>query len=148
VPFFLEELIHTLFTNSTYLRYEGFDRSGRQEPPFADGGQFEDLRPFAAPEQILPITPKRRSQSYQRGQGRKVFSGFEALNVASAYAHFFGKFFLSPAPLRSQRSNVLSELGSVRTRFGLARRHTQSFRKPSRSNTRLDIVPHFCSIFR
>jgi hypothetical protein len=56
----------------------------------------------AAIKQFFPMAPKGGTQIYQCWQAWKVFARFEALNVASAYPHFFRKFFLGQFPAPSQ----------------------------------------------
>jgi hypothetical protein len=71
------------------------------------------------------MAPKHGPQFYQCWQARKILARFEALNVARAYPHFFGQFFLAQMPVFPQSGDISSEFDSMRTRFGFARRHAQ-----------------------
>lgn len=45
---------------------------------------------LATSEKFVPIAAKHRAQTNQRGQTRKIFSGFDILDVADTDANFFG----------------------------------------------------------
>src|SRR3954463_8343862 len=98
-------------------------------------------RPLATGKEFVPIAAKHGPQTRQRWQAGKVVTGFDVLNVAGAHANFFGQFFLSQIPTRSQRGHVLSKPRSMRTGFGFARRHDRILSK-RRPNTRLYFVRH------
>ena len=107
--------------------YDWHDQSDRKTGKRND---MKNLLPFVATvEKFLPIATQGGLQMHQRRQTRKVFSCFEALNVARTCANFFGQLFLRQFSPASQRDDVFSETCSMRTAFWFAHRHCQILSK-------------------
>ena len=91
---------------------------------------MKNLLPFVATvEKFLPIATQGGLQMRQRRQTWKVFSRFEALNVARTCANFFGQLFLRQFSPASQRDDVFPETCSMWTAFWFAHRHRQILSK-------------------
>jgi hypothetical protein len=106
---------------------------------------MKNVLPFVATvEKFLPIATQRGFQMRQRWQTWKVFSRFEALNVARTRANFFGQLFLRQFSPTSQRDDIFYEPCSMRTAFWFAHRHCQILSKmrPSKHEA-LHRVPFF-----
>ena len=91
---------------------------------------MKNMLPFVATvEKFLPIATQDGLQMHQRRQTWKVFSCFEALNVARTCANFFGQLFLRQFSPASQRDDVFPETCSMWTAFWFAHRHRQILSK-------------------
>ena len=107
-----------------------YDRQGQSDRKTGKRNDMKHLLPFVATvEKLLPIATQGGLQMHQCRQTRKVFSCFEALNVARTCANFFGQLFLRQFSPTSQRDDVFSETCSIRTAFWFAHRHCQILSK-------------------
>ncbi len=98
-------------------------------PPLADHRPKHALTLITGFKNIVPTAAERDPQPHQSGQARKVFPSFHALNIPGAHTHCFSQFFLSKTSACPQCGYIFSEFCSVRTGFGLARRHSQILSK-------------------
>jgi hypothetical protein len=121
----MPEFLH-IFQNSEKV-YDGQGQSNRKT---GKRNGMKNLLPFVATvEKLLPIATQGGLQMRQRRQTWKVFSCFEALNVARTCANFFGQLFLRQFSPASQRDDIFSETCSMRTAFWFAHRHCQILSK-------------------
>jgi hypothetical protein len=121
----MPEFLH-IFQNSEKV-YDGQGQSNRKT---GKRNGMKNLLPFVATvEKLLPIATQGGLQMRQRRQTWKVFSCFEALNVARTCANFFGQLFLRQFSPASQRDDVFPETCSMWTAFWFAHRHRQILSK-------------------
>ena len=107
-----------------------YDRQGQSDRKTEKRNAMNDLLPFVATvEKFLPIATQGGLQMRQRRQTWKVFSRFEALNIARTCADFFRQLFLRQFSPTSQRDDVFSEPCSMGTAFWFAHRHCQILSK-------------------
>ena len=91
---------------------------------------MKNMLPFVATvEKFLPIATQDGLQMHQRRQTWKVFSCFEALNVARTCANFFGQLFLRQFSPTTQQDDVFPEPCSMLTAFWFAHWHCQILSK-------------------
>jgi hypothetical protein len=85
----------------------------------------------AATEHLMPFGSQSEFQPGKRWQAWKIFSGFNALDVAWTDANFFCQFLLRQMSAFSERGDIFTEPSSVSVFFWLAHRHRQMLAKMS-----------------